>query len=140
MSRLMLLITHYSSLSVSEVEQHPLTVLFHVDARLANRKLAREGGVRFQKALNGGVITRRHAPLAVLAYQILLHYYLALSFDRFGESSIKFRIRDSQVARDSYCSNINAIQNVAILRSLQSTREAITRSARASRCRQGIVD
>src|SRR5258706_15774119 len=125
MSRLMLLITHYSSLSVSEVEQHPLTVLFHVDARLANRKLAREGGVRFQKALNGGVITRRHAPLAVLAYQILLHYYLALSFDSFGESSINFRIRDSQFAQASNSSNINTIKNERILSSLQSTREPI---------------
>src|SRR5258705_3191197 len=132
MSRLMLLITHYSSLSVSEVEQHPLAVLFHVDARLANRKLAREGRIRFQEALNGGVVARSHPPPATLAHQILLHYNLALSLDWFGESSVKLRICDSKVAGDAHRSNINAIQNVAILRSLQSAGETIARSAAAS--------
>src|SRR6266850_5202082 len=101
--------THDSSRSASEVEQHPLAVLFHEDARLANRKLAREAGVRFQKALNGGVIARGHPPLAVLAHQILLHYYLALSFNWLGESSVKLGIRDSKVARDAHRSNINSI-------------------------------
>src|SRR5678815_5022005 len=128
--------THHSVLitfllSVSEVEQHPLAVLFHVDAWLTNRKLACEGRVSFQKALNGGVVARSHAPFAVLAHQILLHYYLALSFNWFGESSVKLRIRDRKVAGDAHCANINAIENVAVLRSLQSVGEAITRSAAA---------
>ena len=119
-------------LSVSEVEQHPLAVLFHVDAWLTNRKLACEGGIRFQKALNGSVITRSYAPFAVLAHQILLHYYLALSFNWFGESSVKLRIRDGKVAGDAHCANINAIQNIAVLRPLQSAGEASARSAAAS--------
>ena len=127
--RKFLLFTFHSSLF--STEQHPLAVLFHVDAWLTNRKLACEGGIRFQKALNGSVITRSYAPFAVLAHQILLHYYLALSFNWFGESSVKLRIRDRKVAGDAHGANINAIENVAVLRSLQSVGEAITRSAAA---------
>src|SRR5216684_1920301 len=107
------------------VELNPLVTLFDVNSRLPNRKLTGKGGIRFQESLNRSIVTGGHAPFATLAHQVLLHNYLAFGRKRITNSPVKLRIRDGDIAGDAHCSNINTVENIPILCSLQGADEPI---------------
>src|SRR6266850_4989863 len=125
--------TNRHSLFTPHVELNPLVTLFHVNPRLPNRKLTGKGGIRFQESLNSSVVTRGHAPFATLAHQVLLHNYLALGWKRITNSPVELRIRDGDVTGDAHRSNIDAVENVPILRPLQGADEPLARHSGSRR-------
>src|ERR1051326_3098714 len=117
-----------SSLSSSQGNFNPLSILIHISGCALDGKTARKGGIRLQESIDGRVIPGCNTPLTILANQILLHHKFAVRVEWLADMSEHRGVHDCQISRHAYRADFDSLKLIEVTGALQTADEAILRN------------